>query len=793
MFPLILICFMVSFGSVKAYGPDNHQRVIDIGEKHFMILKQDGSVWTWGDNTYGQLGSNRSSTENSPVAVQKSDGNRLFNIIDISAGGNHSVALDLQGFVWTWGSNWRGQLGRTTSFQDSNPEIINNKQMGEIIAIAAGGNHTLAVDRNGEVWSWGLNYYGQLGNAVNTGTNNSNPTPVKISGLTDVIAVSAGEEHSVALKRDGTVWTWGRNSLGQLGNGQKKDINITPTVVPGLTGIMEISAGGKHTIALKQDRTTVWAWGFNGYGQLGDGGMELKLSPIQVEGMNDVRSISAGQYHSSVIREDGSVWMWGRHTSGTQTVRTTPIEVKGISNTISIGSGGDAYESYTLAVKSDGTVWKWDKNNSDTTTLLPIFIKVSGIDQVMKVNEFPFVQGNQVLFRFMGNGSTTDVKVVGTFNENIELPLTKKSGNVWELQATIPAGQYQYGLKVNGTWTVDPLNRDKFIDAQGRPFSLLNVSPHPEISPVINNKEVTFVYSSFDSISQLELDAETKTVSVAGNFGTNAHWVEIPLVKQRNNVWMLTKNLVPGDYYYSYVVRDKLTGAIDQKRNDALNPNLQTDTLTGISRNTFTVSEKVLTKIPVAGITLSKGPAFDMIVGEQISVTPTIKPANATNQNVNWYTSDNSVVSVEGGRLTAHASGTAVVSASTVDGGKVAMLTVMVNKEDNAVAYPRPGYKMYSDKKNTSIVKPWRIKFGKEFDIRTVNENSVYIMNESGIKVPLGYQAIEDGKTLEIRLLSGYTYQKGATYYLFVESSIKEKYGNRTLKEPVQMKFQIEL
>ena len=140
------------------------------------------------------------------------------------------------------------------------------------MAIAAGDYHTLAVGENGEVWAWGRNASGQLGVGTGTSGTEASSTPVKVSSmLTDVVAVAAGSEHSLALKRDGTIFGWGHNSKGQLGNGETKDVNITPKQVPGLTNIMEIAAGNNHTLALKQDRTTIWAWGSNAYGQLGDG------------------------------------------------------------------------------------------------------------------------------------------------------------------------------------------------------------------------------------------------------------------------------------------------------------------------------------------------------------------------------------------------------------------------------------------------------------------------------------------------------------------------------------------
>lgn len=759
---------------------------MDAGKSHLVVLKEDGSVWSWGDHTYGQLGAGTASSSNAPLPIQLKSGNRLSKITAISAGGYYTVALDADGAVWSWGLNAYGQLGRsTTGNKDASPLEVSIPTM---VDISAGESHVLAVDEMGNVWAWGHNPYGQLGRRT---VSSYTEVPEKVAGLTNVAAVAAGKDHSIVLKKDGTVWAWGRNTYGQLGNGETADYNVTPKQVSGLSEIIEIAAGDNHTLALKQDRTSLLAWGRNISGQLGDGGYEDKLTPLQVKGVNNIRSVAAGDNHTIIVKDDGTVWQWGRNTSGMQTSQTAPIQITGMSDTIAIGGGG-YLDSFTLAVKSDGTVWQWDKVSSDPTTKLPILKKVAGIDGVMKLEEYPFIQGGQVKFRYIGDTLTEDVKVNGSFNENIDLPMKHIGGNVWELQVELQPGQYEYGFRVNGEWTVDPLNRDKTIDDFGRTFSVLKVAPYAVVGPIIDNKEVTFTYSSFDFNNQLELDAKSKSVSVMGNFGENYHWIEIPMVKQPNNTWKVTRTLKPRDYYYSFVVRDNDSGAVAEKRNDPLNPSLQTDSLTGISRNTFIVTENVLTKIPVASVMLSKGPEMNLIVGEQSTLTARISPSNATNQNVNWYSSKPTVASVEGGKITAHSAGETTIAVTSVDGGKIATVTVVVEQQDGAVSYPRIGYKTEDDRKDVEPTKAWKINLNQELDIRTFNPDSVYVLNQSGVKIPLGYQVSDDKRTMEIRLQNGYQYKKGANYYLFIEDTVKSTNGAK-LKEKVQMKFQIRL
>lgn len=786
--------------TAEAYGVTKHEAVVDVGKNHFLVLKEDGSVWGWGDHKYGQLGANGSTTS-TPIPIQEENGNRLLNIKAIAAGGNHSVALfekiDKDGKlitkVLTWGDNTFGQLGHSL---DNSMSKLPQEVVGlttRIIAIAAGDNHTLAVDESGQVWAWGRNAFGQLGLGEKD-KNNFSPeplkTPVKVKGLPNsIVAVATGAEHSVALDSNGTVWAWGRNTAGQLGNGTTTNVNPEPTEVLGLSNIVEIAAGANHTLALKQDSTNVYAWGSNAYGQLGDGGLESKLRPVQVKDMSKVKMVASGDNHTITVKEDGTVWMWGKNTSGTGSSRTTPIEVKGLINAIAIGGGGD---SNTLAVKDDGTVWQWDQSSSDPTTKEPIFKKVSGIDEVMKKSEFPFVQGSQVLFRYIGNYTTSSVEVYGSFNNWESIPLDKISVNTWQLQVELQPGQYIYGFKVDGEWTVDPLNPDKTVEIKdGSPYSVLKVAPYAVEGPVISNKDVTFTYSSFDYNGLLELDAKTTYVAVKGDF---TEWREVPLTKQTNNVWTLKQTLESGDHAYSFVVSDARTGPNKEERNDPLNPNIGTNAVTNISRNLFYVTEDILSKVPVTGVTISKGTNLELVVGETTSLNATVLPTNATNKNVSWSSNKPSVVSVnETGKLIAHTAGEATIIVSTVDGGKTAFVNVKVEKKDDAIPYPRVGYKNEGDRTGVSPTRVWKINFNQALDSTSLNENTVYVMNESGIKMPLGYQLSNNDETLEIRLQNGYQYGKGENYYLFIEKTVKTKNGGVQLKEPVQMKFTIQL
>ena len=236
-----------------------------------------------------------------------------------------------QGTVWAWGFNQNGQLGNgtyttTSPYGIDTPGTISG--LTGVTAIAGGYLYSLALKSDGTVWAWGWNPYGELGNGTYTDSN----TPVQVSGFTGVTAIAGGFEHALALKSDGTVWAWGLQSLGELGNGTFGSPfgftgSNTPVQVLGpggagyLTGVTAIAAVGFHSLALKNDGT-VWAWGHNQYGELGNGTYTNNDTPVQVLGpggvgfLTGVTALGGGQYHSLALKSDGTVWAWGQNTSG---------------------------------------------------------------------------------------------------------------------------------------------------------------------------------------------------------------------------------------------------------------------------------------------------------------------------------------------------------------------------------------------------------------------------------------------------------------------------------------------
>jgi alpha-tubulin suppressor-like RCC1 family protein len=291
---------------------------ISAGEFFTLFLKADGTVLGTGDNTFGQIGDGTQTVRSSPVAVIN-----LSNVAATSASQLHSLALLQDGTMMAWGRNAEGQLGNggggSGQFSAAPIPVIN---LTNVMAIASGGVYSLALKSDGTVWAWGSNSDGQLGNGT---TPNSNPhgTPAQVganvAGFTNIIAISAGVNHAVALKSDGTVWVWGSNVFGEAGNGAAGGNQLVPVQNSALFGVSQIAAAWHYSYALKSDGN-LFAWGYNVRGNLGNGttnstGCQCNPLPQQTS-ITNVVDIKATDEHALARKTDGSVWAWGWNLHG---------------------------------------------------------------------------------------------------------------------------------------------------------------------------------------------------------------------------------------------------------------------------------------------------------------------------------------------------------------------------------------------------------------------------------------------------------------------------------------------
>ncbi|MEK5209395.1 RCC1 domain-containing protein [Psychrobacillus sp. FSL H8-0510] len=345
------------------------------GEGHFLALSTDRSVYAWGFNYYGQIG-NTTTHQTTPTKVEG-----LTNVAAIETGDNHNLALTSEGDVYTWGRNDLGQLGNGKTGTSKYPTPTKVEGLSNVVAVKAGINHSFAITSDGSVFAWGANDKGQLGD----GTTTNKLIPTKVNGLSNVAKLEAGRSHSLAVMSDGSVYAWGANDRGQLGDASTIN-KVTPTKVNSLSNVTEIEVGDSHSIAIISDGS-VYAWGLNDKGQIGDGTKINKLIPTKV--LSNVIEIEAGANHSLAITSDGTLYAWG-HNQYSQlgdrstTDRTTPLKVNGLSNVTEIVAG--TYHS--LAITTGGSVYAWGNNGSGqlgngTTTskitpMLLVNIKASG-------------------------------------------------------------------------------------------------------------------------------------------------------------------------------------------------------------------------------------------------------------------------------------------------------------------------------------------------------------------------------------------------------------------------------
>ncbi|WP_157209257.1 RCC1 domain-containing protein [Mariniflexile maritimum] len=330
---------------------------IDAGFSHTLGISNDGHLWAWGLNSNGQLGDGTNTNKNNPIQITTDNDWK-----SISAETNHTVALKTNKTLWAWGNNVHGQIGDGTNINKNIPTQIGTDNNWEILS-TGGGDHTFAIKTDGTLWGWGDNSYGQLGD----NTNESKNTPTQIGNSTNWDIISIGADHTVAIKTDGTLWAWGKNNFGQLGDGTFTDKNA-PVQIGSDTNWEYISSSNNHTVA-KKSNGTLWAWGLNNNGQIGDGTSTDKNTPTQIGSDNNWQSAVAGGGHTIGIKMDGSLWAWGLNNAGqlgngTSTnygvPNPSPIQITASYNWQNIFVGGN----HSLAINSDNNIFAFGNNFS---------------------------------------------------------------------------------------------------------------------------------------------------------------------------------------------------------------------------------------------------------------------------------------------------------------------------------------------------------------------------------------------------------------------------------------------
>jgi alpha-tubulin suppressor-like RCC1 family protein len=325
---------------------------LSIGGYHTLAIAQDGTLWAWGDNNFKQLGNNSAvAYQTTPVQISN-ERNWLF----VSAGEHHSLAVKKDGTLWSWGRNNYGQLGNSTTTQQNTPMQIGTDT--NWFSVSAGYHHSMAIKADNTLWAWGRNANGQIGNNTTSQQN----TPVQVGTDTNWASVKLGRNHTIALKTDGKLYSWGQNSLGQLGQGDTTQ-RIIPTQVGTETTWKSIQAGEYHNLALKTG--TLWSWGDNFAGQLGLGHITRQNSPVQVGTGTDWKFISAGANHSYASKSTGTLFSWGDNYfgqvgNGNFTQQNSPVQVGTATDWYAIFAG----HYYGVSLKTNGNFLSWGDNQS---------------------------------------------------------------------------------------------------------------------------------------------------------------------------------------------------------------------------------------------------------------------------------------------------------------------------------------------------------------------------------------------------------------------------------------------
>jgi alpha-tubulin suppressor-like RCC1 family protein len=350
----------------------------DTGD-HTIALDHEGNIWAWGKNNLGQLGIGNNTNQPFPVKLNLPAG--MTNVTSIGAGEELSIAVAVNGTVWTWGTNLYGQLGRGTTggsqnqpvqvLEDHNATQADGPYLTGIISVAAGQRHVVALASDGEVYIWGNNFYGMLG-INDPETNLVKNTPVHVSTLSGITQIASGRYFSLALKNNGKVYGWGYNQTGELGQGAGNTSDkFAPVELTVVSDIVSISAGRNFSMAVASDGK-IYSCGQNNQGQLGRGTYSATATTanptpalvIGLSGINIIR-VSGGEMHALAIASNGDIYSWGINSNGQlgdglTERKHTPAKILSLDSVLSISAG----RVHSTAIKKDGTIWTWGKNDT---------------------------------------------------------------------------------------------------------------------------------------------------------------------------------------------------------------------------------------------------------------------------------------------------------------------------------------------------------------------------------------------------------------------------------------------
>lgn len=367
------IYFLILFISLNTFG--QCWESVSAGYTHSVGLKTDGSLWAWGENNFGQLGNGSTTDRNVPTQIGNST-----NWIKVAAGNWYSLGIKSDGTLWAWGYNTFGQLGIVTATnQLSVPTQVGTAT--DWVTVSAGYNHTLAIKSNGTLWAWGSNSNGKLG--INSADSQRN-VPTQVGTATNWLKIAAGDDFSLGIQTDGRIWGWGYNASSQLGNGGSPNVVNAPVVTANTFGTywMDVTAGYNHAIGISNSATP-YVWGADDFGQLGSGSNTNTGLPWGIGLSESAEGVEAGLYHTFIILSSGKILGAGRNNygqlgNGTTTSLESFTTIGTASDFAKLSAGG----YHTLSIRTDGTLKACGRNDhgqlgDGTTTQRTQFVTIS--------------------------------------------------------------------------------------------------------------------------------------------------------------------------------------------------------------------------------------------------------------------------------------------------------------------------------------------------------------------------------------------------------------------------------
>ena len=535
-------------GNGSGGGSFDIEKCLSLGYAHSGVITENGSLYMWGWNNYGEIGNGIDSDQLVPTKI-------LDNVKSMSLGPTHSGAITEDGSLYMWGENTASQIGNgtATAAYEVPTKILDNVKS---VIIEHSHRQNGAITEDGSLYMWGCNDYGEIGN----GTTTDCRVPTKI--LDNVKSVSLGYYYSGAITEDGSLYMWGHNYCGQIGNGTTTDC-LVPTEI--LDNVKDLILGPDcHSGAITEDGS-LYMWGGNAYGQIGNGTTTYCRVPTKI--LDNVKSVSLGYRHSGAITEDGSLYMWGYNIDGEigdGTKKDCLVPTKILDNVKSVSLG----YYYSGAITEDGSLYMWGENN----------------------------------YGEIGNGTTTDCLVPTKILDNVKSVSLEAyhSGAITEDGSLYMWGLNNHGQIGNGTTT--------------------NSSVPVKITlPLQTESNEAYTESIPDDITAKKVSTQSGTLSFSSLTSNTTYNLYIMKSKDKTNVWE-TDNLlyikqvnsdssgnIVTSYYSSEAYENADAFLVSAKQTDLSNATVNVSNLTYNGQEQF-----VKATVTLNGKTLIEGRDFDL-------------------------------------------------------------------------------------------------------------------------------------------------------------------------------------